>query len=290
MLYLVTQIILCLLFTALIGIAVGWLLRGIGSSRHSDMVAAEWRARVAQLESKQATAAPVEAAAPPAEAGASGPGHAELDALRQRLADSERELATLRTARAVRTQTEGDTTREELREARIVCQQLQGRMAEQRTLNEQLEKRLQIAAKERDTLVRRLRELETNYARLTQERQHAVETIAGLQKDLRAKQPPRPAAAPGGGSAAGQPGPAADAGRESARPQATQEQAARARAARAEAARAEAARAEAARAEAARAEAARAEAARAKTARAQADAAQAEAARATRAIAARARR
>ena len=104
MLYLVQQIVFCLLFIAVIGVAIGWLLRGVGSSRHSDMVAAEWKARVAHLESKNATAT---ATAP--QPGPAAAPDVQTDALRRRLAEAERELATLRTARAVRTQADVQT-------------------------------------------------------------------------------------------------------------------------------------------------------------------------------------
>ncbi len=197
MLYLVQQIVLCLLFTALIGAAVGWLLRGMGSSRQGDMIAAQWRAKLERLESKQAATAADDA-------GATAAPDAETEALRLRLANSERELATLRTARAVRDQAEDESSaQDELRETRLVCQQLQARVAEQRTLNEQLKKRAQISASERETLVERLRDLETRFAQLNQERRHATDTVAGLQKELRRLQAAQTATGPEARTTAG---------------------------------------------------------------------------------------
>lgn len=186
MLYLIGQIVLCLLFTALVGVAVGWLLRGLGTARQTDLVEARWRARLTQLQQQRdesATAAPP-AATVPVEAPAR-PQSAELQALEQRLAERERELAALRTAQAVRQQQPDENLITRLRESQQLSQQLQGHLADQRAASSQISHQLELAQTERETLVMRLRDNETEIGRLNKERQHAIATVAGLQKELR---------------------------------------------------------------------------------------------------------
>lgn len=214
MLYLVGQIILCLMFTALVGVAVGWLLRGLGTARQTDAVEARWRARVVQLEQQTAAQRAIPAAeteqqarpAAPAERTVQAPADNEqTEALRRRLAERERELATLRTAQAVRKQPRPvDELVERVRESQQLCQQLQGHLGDQRAANAQLVKQLELAQTERDTLIMRLRDNESEIGQLSTERQQAIATIANLQKELRALRgalastaSPRPAAPPG---------------------------------------------------------------------------------------------
>lgn len=191
MLYLVGQIILCLMFTALIGVAVGWLLRGLGAGQQTESVEARWRPRVVELERELAAATAAAAAAEseaPASPGPDATSAAELQTLRERLAQRERELASLRTAQAVRQPSrpvEEDLV-ERVREAQQLCQQLQGHLGEQRAANDQLVKQLELAQTERDTLIMRVRDTEGDIGRLTKERQHALTTIANLQNELRA--------------------------------------------------------------------------------------------------------
>ena len=49
MLYLIGQILICLCFAAVIGFAVGWLLRGPGSRDELDTRLEEWRLREGAL-------------------------------------------------------------------------------------------------------------------------------------------------------------------------------------------------------------------------------------------------
>ncbi|MBT8144411.1 MAG: hypothetical protein KJO55_06900 [Gammaproteobacteria bacterium] len=197
MLYLIQQIVLCLVLTALIGIAVGWLLRGVGTSRQTDLVEARWRAKLAQVEENQSASIDQLTPTP-------GPAaEAELDELRKRLEVSERELATLRTAQAVRKHTDepGSAVHQDLKETRIICQQLQGQLAQQKSDQAQIEKRLEQAIGQRQELVERLRDLETRNAEVNQDRQHALDTVTELQKEIRslhssAVAAAKPAAAP----------------------------------------------------------------------------------------------
>lgn len=203
MLYLVGQIVLCLMFTALVGVAVGWLLRGLGTSRQTEVVEARWRTRVAQLEQDRAAAlaaASAASAAPPpggaedaagpddeAVAAAAVAQEEQLQALRERLAARERELKSLRTARAVRQPSQPvEDLVERVRESQQLCQQLQGHLGDQRAANDQLIKQLELAQTERDTLIMRLRDTESEIGQLTNDRHHAITTIANLQKELRA--------------------------------------------------------------------------------------------------------
>lgn len=190
MLYLVQQIILCLMLTALIGIAVGWLLRGAGTSRQTELVEARWQARVEQLQRDRGDSPPPDTDAEIA-SGAAADQREQIEALK-------RELATLRTAQAVRQQTEppDPLSTNELHEREIIMQQLQGQLAEREAARQQLENRYAQAVNEKQKLVERLRELETRSAELTRDRQHALDTITDLQKQLRAAQRSAPPAAP----------------------------------------------------------------------------------------------
>lgn len=191
MLYLIGQIVLCLLFTALVGVAVGWLLRGLGAARQTDTVEARWRTRFAHLEQQHARQAAELAAAPATEQAPSTPPTPPTDdqagPLRERLAERERELAALRTAQAIRQQpkpVEELVTR--MRESQQLCQQLQGNLSDQRAANDHLVKQLELAQSERDTLIMRLRDNEAEIGKINNERQHALATTANLQKELRA--------------------------------------------------------------------------------------------------------
>lgn len=183
MLYLIGQIILCLLFTFVVGVSVGWLLRGLGTSAQTESIEARWRARLSQLQRAQQV--------DPGSAEA-GDESAALAAARQQIAALQRELqqrdAALEAAQEQRpAATDGDRdlpAGQAGQRARINTG-LQRHLAEQKAMAHQLQEQLDRLANEKEMLVQRLRDRETEIGRMGQERQHAINTIASLQKELR---------------------------------------------------------------------------------------------------------
>ncbi len=172
MLYLVGQIILCLLFTLVIGITVGWLLRGLGTSRQTESLEAGWRARLAELESQLNHLR----TADPAMAGDA----AEIGQLRQQLAQRDAALETLKTGLAG-----AESARGKSGATRAEQENLQVKVAGLQATTDDYRQQVEQGARDKELLIQRLRERESEIGRMSQERQHAINTIATLQKEMR---------------------------------------------------------------------------------------------------------
>ena len=188
MIYLVGQIILCLLFTALIGMTMGWLLRGLGTRRQTETVEARWRARVSQLQQQHQTARPADSVAT-GPLPASPAIEAEIAALKRQIQQRDKALNALRTAQTVsgRASARPATDASQDKDTAQINAQLQGHLAEQKATANQLESQCNRLLNEKEMLIERLRDRETEIGRMGQERQHAINTIAKLQKELRAQ-------------------------------------------------------------------------------------------------------
>ncbi|NNF66997.1 MAG: hypothetical protein HKM98_05765, partial [Gammaproteobacteria bacterium] len=139
-----------------------------------------WRSRIAQIRQENripTPAAPATAAAEPS----------RILQLQQQLKKRDEIIAALQSARTIRSQGDADTSelQTQLSETTDLCRQLQGHVAEQRAAVDQLSLKLERVTAEKETLLGRLREREAEIGRMGQERQHAIKTIASLQKEIR---------------------------------------------------------------------------------------------------------
>ncbi|MDH3647142.1 MAG: hypothetical protein OER80_10235 [Gammaproteobacteria bacterium] len=182
MIYLVQQIILCLLFTALIGAAMGWLLRGLGAARQTEALEARWRSRIAQIKHENSRPPPED----PPETPAASANESLVSDLRRQIKHRDDALEALRTARTVREESDSDSEalRTQLSDTAALCNQLQTHLSEQSLAKDQLQQHMARTIKEKDLLMQQLRERETEIGRIGQERQHAINTIAKLQKNM----------------------------------------------------------------------------------------------------------
>lgn len=99
MFYLVGQIFFCLALISMVGLLVGWMLRGIGTHQREREVEATWRMRLRQRDtmlSKMATELAERGAQPGSTSGDGGQSGAdELKAARQRISESQAQVAKL---------------------------------------------------------------------------------------------------------------------------------------------------------------------------------------------------
>lgn len=178
MLYLIGQIILCLLFTFVIGATVGWMLRGLGSTAQAETIEARWRARLSQLQQTQQVSA------------AGNGGDEDMAAARQEVAALRLQLqqrdAALEAVRRNPTSAAPDNkAAADQAEQSAINARLQGHLAEQKSASKQMQSQLDRLTNEKDMLIQRLREREAEIGRMSQERKHAINTIAALQKEMR---------------------------------------------------------------------------------------------------------
>ena len=186
MIYLVGQIVFCLFFTALIGATMGWLLRGLGTRRQTETVEARWRERLSRLQ--QEAAQHTTALSAPEVVQRSPAAEAEIASLKKQVQQRDEALESLRMAQSVRPPEAADAEAlaSQARDTAQINTRLQGHLAEQKAEASQLKNRLDRAHSEKEILIERLRDRETEIGRMSQERQHAINTIAKLQKEMRA--------------------------------------------------------------------------------------------------------
>ncbi|NNF61006.1 MAG: hypothetical protein HKN06_06710 [Gammaproteobacteria bacterium] len=179
MLYLIGQIILCLLFTFVVGASVGWLLRGLGTSAQTETVEARWRARLAQLQQAQPLAVAT------ADSGNEAAARNEIATLRQQVQQRDAAIRELRQQSKTPASRQTDAQSSRTEHTAQLNTRLQGHLAEQKATAKQLQAQLDRLANEKEMLIQRLRDRESEIGRMGQERQHAINTIASLQKEMR---------------------------------------------------------------------------------------------------------